>query len=153
MKDFVELKGTSVFALGDSSALFMICDNKVLLAQTEAGFAEKMDRVTAGEACARPQTYELLAEICKGFEIVPRVVLITKYIRSDEVYFARIIYFMENELGKKILEIDARPSDALLQAAMFNAKVFIARSVLAAAPDASELLELARKRDNKSSQS
>ncbi len=148
LKDFVELKGTNIFALGDSSALFLICEEKVLLVQTEANFAENASRVLAGKSYTRPQTYELLAGICKGFEITPKTILISDF--RNEIYFARIVYSMKNELGEKLVEIDARTSDAILQSMIFHTKVFVARSVIATAKDASSLLELAKKREKKS---
>ena len=35
---------------------------------------------------------------------------------DEGTFFARIILQMENELGKKIIELDARPSDSIVLA-------------------------------------
>ena len=48
---------------------------------------------------------------------------------------------MENELGKKIVEIDARPSDSIVLALQQNRPLFVARAVLDGAEDMTEILE------------
>lgn len=144
-EDFVELRHVSICPMKDSTAVFLICDGKTLLMQTEPAFAEIAPRAMQGKPFPRPQTFELLHSICCGFEIRLEAVFITDY--RDGVYFARLVYAMQNELGSKRLEVDARPSDALLQAFLERANVFVARSVYELAEDATPLFKRARKRD------
>lgn len=146
--DFVELKHVSVFQMKDSTALFLVCEGKTLLIQTEAAYAEIATRAIQGRSFPRPQTFELLHSICRGFEIALEGVFITDC--RDGVYFARMVYSMRNELGQKTLEVDARPSDAILQSIVAHANVFVAKSVYEAAEDATPLFKRSRQRENKS---
>ncbi len=145
LKDFVEIKAASAFQLERSSALFLISEEKVVLIQTDENFAGNFLCAKSGSKNSRPLTFELFANFCRAFEITPKIVLISEY--SDEIFYAKIVYSMKNELGEKLVEIDARPSDALLQAALFRTEIFVSRKVLAAVKDASKLLELAKKRE------
>jgi bifunctional DNase/RNase len=48
---------------------------------------------------------------------------------------------MENELGKKIVELDARPSDSIVLALQQKRPIFVARSVFDAVDDMTEILD------------
>ena len=56
-------------------------------------------------------THDLMNSILKGFNITIERVVITEL--KNSTYFARLVLQQENELGRKIVEIDARPSDCL----------------------------------------
>jgi bifunctional DNase/RNase len=48
---------------------------------------------------------------------------------------------MENELGKKIIEIDARPSDSIVLALQQKRPIYVATPVLDGTEDMTEILE------------
>jgi bifunctional DNase/RNase len=48
---------------------------------------------------------------------------------------------MENELGKKIVELDARPSDSIVLALQQKRSIFVARAVFDGVEDMTEILE------------
>ena len=146
-KDFVELRHVSVCPMKDSTAVFLVCEGKILLMQTDAAFAEISARAMQRKPFPRPQTYELLHAVCLGFEIRLEAVFIMDY--RDGVYFARLVYVMQNELGTKRLEVDARPSDAIVQSFLWRANVFISRKVYEAAEDVTPLFKRAQKRESK----
>ena len=58
-----------------------------------------------------------------------------------KVPFLRIILRMENELGKKIIELDARPSDSIVLALQMKKPIFVTNKVLENVEDMSEILE------------
>ena len=60
---------------------------------------------------------------------------------KDETFFARILLRMENEIGKKIIEIDARPSDSTVIALQHKRPIYVANKVFDAVEDMSEILE------------
>lgn len=76
----------------------------------------------------RPYTHDLLNAIFHGYEIKVLQVVVNDV--QDTTYFARL--FLEMQVGeqKQILEIDARPSDAITLALLHNAPVFCQRDVL-----------------------
>ena len=61
---------------------------------------------------------------------------------SDTVYFARLIIGAENEIQqRKIVEIDARPSDSIALAVAAEAPIFVASHVWDAVEDMSIVLK------------
>jgi len=48
---------------------------------------------------------------------------------------------MDNELGKKIVEIDARPSDSIVLALQLKRPIYVARAVFDSVEDMTEDLE------------
>ena len=60
---------------------------------------------------------------------------------KNSTYFARLILRSENELGKKILEIDARPSDSIVLALQQKRPIHVARGVFEGVEDMSAILE------------
>jgi antitoxin component of MazEF toxin-antitoxin module len=48
---------------------------------------------------------------------------------------------MENELGRKIIELDARPSDSIVLALQGKRPILVARKVFDSVDDMSEILE------------
>tara|TARA_B100000941_G_C28276976_1_gene434471 strand:- start:192 stop:635 length:444 start_codon:yes stop_codon:yes gene_type:complete len=87
----------------------------------------------------RPLTHDLIGLILKGLEASIERVLINDV--DDGTFFARIILRMENELGKKIIELDARPSDSIVLALQMKKPIFAAQKVLDNVEDMTEILE------------
>ncbi len=64
----------------------------------------------------------------------------------DEVYYARVIFQVENEIQeKKIVELDARPSDCIALAVRARCPMYIVPSLWHSLPDVSETLDDMRK--------
>jgi bifunctional DNase/RNase len=59
---------------------------------------------------------------------------------DDGTFFARLIVSMENELGHKIVEVDARPSDSIVLALTSEKPLYAAKKVLDAVDDMTEIL-------------
>jgi len=68
---------------------------------------------------SRPLTHDLIGHIFNGLGTTVERVVINDL--KNSTYFARLILRTENELGKKILEIDARPSDCIALAVLRKA--------------------------------
>jgi AmiR/NasT family two-component response regulator len=60
---------------------------------------------------------------------------------KNSTYYARIILQQQNELGRKIVELDARPSDCLALAAAQNKKIFVAATLFEQVEDMTTFLE------------
>lgn len=76
----------------------------------------------------RPLTHDLIRSILDGLNIKVLQIVINNV--EDTIYFARL--FLEQQIGdeRHILEIDARPSDCVTLALLYNAPVFCRREVL-----------------------
>ncbi|MDE1171639.1 MAG: bifunctional nuclease family protein [Verrucomicrobium sp.] len=119
----------------------------ILLGNTEKVFVITVDAYVGraiamslrGEKNERPLTHELIGLIFEAFSISLDRVIIND-LRSN-TYFARLILHAENEVHKKIIEIDARPSDCLALALASQRPILVSREVWDEVEDASELLE------------
>ena len=87
----------------------------------------------------RPLTHDLLASILQAFEAKIERVIINDLKRGT--YFARLVLSAENESQqKKIVEIDARPSDCIAMATQQSAPIYVSRDVWDRVEDMSEAL-------------
>jgi uncharacterized protein len=86
----------------------------------------------------RPLTHDLIQSIFKGFNITVERVIITEL--KNSTYFARLILQQQNELARKIVEIDARPSDCLALATVQKRPIYVANSLFEQVEDMSEVL-------------
>ena len=75
----------------------------------------------------RPLTHDLIASMFKGLEVKVKQIVISDL--QDTTYYARV--FLEQQRGdlRYIVELDARPSDAITMALMHNAPVFCSKEV------------------------
>ena len=84
-------------------------------------------------------THDLMNNVLKGFNISVERVVITEL--KNSTYYARLILLQENELGKKIVEIDARPSDCLALATAQKRPIYVASNLFEQVEDMSEVLD------------
>ncbi len=134
----------------DSQGVAIILGNaeKVFVITVDAYVGRAIAMSLRGERNERPLTHELIGMIFDAFDVtIDRVVI--NDLRNN-TYFARLILKAENEVHKKIIELDARPSDCLAIALQAGRPIFVSREVWDEVDDASELLEKlkqAQKRD------
>jgi len=86
----------------------------------------------------RPLTHDLINRIFQGFGISVERVVITDL--KNSTYFARLILQQQNEVARKIVEVDARPSDCIALAAAQKKPIFVTASLFAQVEDMSEVL-------------
>lgn len=86
-----------------------------------------LERILNGERPVRPDSSSLLAHFLSAMECRVRLVLINS--RKDEVFYARVAVEAANEVMNKLVELDARPSDALMIAARFGTAIKIVPAV------------------------
>lgn len=89
----------------------------------------------------RPLTHDLINRVFQGFGIGVERVVITDL--KNSTYFARLILQQQNELHteRKIVELDARPSDCLALAAAQKKPIFVSAKLFEQVEDMSEVLE------------
>jgi hypothetical protein len=80
-----------------------------------------------------------MTSIFKGFDITVERVVITEL--KNSTYFARLILKQQNELGRKLVEIDARPSDCLALATAQKRPLYVTASLFEQVEDLSKWLE------------
>ena len=121
------------------AAIFLGNDEKVFIIQVETNMAQVIGNFLRDAPKERPLTHDLLADVFRGFGIEVERVVITEL--KNSTYFARMILKMENELGTKIVELDARPSDCLAIASAQKVPVYVSNSLFEEVEDMSDYLD------------
>lgn len=132
----VEIRG--ILPAPTGSAIFIGNDEKVFVIQVENNMGMVISMFMRDVPKERPLTHDLMSLIFEGFGISVERVVVTE-LRSS-TYFARLILKQENELGKKLVEVDARPSDCIALAVARKRPIFVARSLFDQVEDMSEML-------------
>jgi uncharacterized protein len=99
-----------------------------------------------GKKSNRPMTHELIGSILVGLGTRLERIVIND--ADGKTFFARILLSMDNELGTKIVEIDARPSDSIVLSLQQKRPIYVARAVFDAVEDRTESLEQWRLQQN-----
>ena len=121
-------------------ALFVGNDQKVFVIQVELQMGRVIGDFLRNEPKERPLTHDLINRVFQGFGISVERVVITDL--KNATYFARLILQQQNELNtaRKIVELDARPSDCLAIAAAQKKPIFVSTSLFEQVEDMSEVL-------------
>jgi len=142
--ELVELKVGGLVPDGNSSGshiLLLKIPHQARFLPIWIGTAEasSIAMVLRGQAFERPLTHDLMLQIFKGLGVSIERVVITEL--KDSTYYARLILKQENELGTKLVELDARPSDCLALASAKQVPVYVAKSLFDKVEDMSEHLD------------
>ncbi len=133
----VDIKG--ILPSNSGCAIFLGNARKVFVIQVEHNMGAVIGMFLRDTPKERPLTHDLIASIFTGFGIGVERVIITEL--KNSTYFARLILQQQNELGRKIVEIDARPSDCLAIATSQKKPIFVATSLFEQVEDMSEVLD------------
>ena len=133
----VQVRG--ILPANSGAAIFLGNEEKVFIIQVETNMAQVIGNFLREAPKERPLTHDLLAHVFQGFGIEVERVVITEL--KNSTYFARMILKMENELGTKIVELDARPSDCLAIASAQKVPVYVSNSLFEQVEDMSDYLD------------
>lgn len=120
-------------------AVFLGTEHKTFVIYIDPAVGQSLSLAINEVKRSRPLTHDLVTHILMGLEAKLDRVIIND-VDSDK-FFARLIINMENELGKKIIEIDARPSDSLVLAVQSKRPIFVAQTVLDSVEDMTSVFE------------
>ena len=120
-------------------AVFVGNDEKTFTIYVESSVGQAIAMFLQGAAKERPLTHDLVGHILSGLGVSVQRVIINDL--KNGTYFARLILKQENELGQKIIEVDARPSDSIALAIQAKAPLFVARAVFDEVEDMTEVLK------------
>ncbi|MBK8478575.1 MAG: bifunctional nuclease family protein [Opitutaceae bacterium] len=138
-KDVVEVAVKGVMPTANGCAVFLGNDEKNFVIYVDHSVGNAISMTMHGVKKDRPLTHDLIGNILLGLDVTLERVVINNV--DNGTFFARIILMMQNELGRKIIEVDARPSDSLVLALQQKKPVFVARRVFDAVEDMTEILE------------
>jgi bifunctional DNase/RNase len=139
MNDLVEVRVKGAIPTPSGCAVFLGNDEKSFVIYVDEQVGSAITRIIQKKTYPRPLTHELIQHIFLGFGLSVQRVVISDL--QESTFYARLILSQENELGQKLVELDARPSDSIALALQDHAEILVARSVFDVVEDMSWLLE------------
>jgi bifunctional DNase/RNase len=138
-KDVVAVEVRGIIPTNAGVAVFLGNEEKVFVIYVDHSVGTAIGMFLSGTEKERPLTHDLFALVLQAFGAkVERVVI--NDLKSG-TYFGRLILVVENEIQqRKIIELDARPSDCIALAAQQKAPIFVSQAVWDEVDDMSEVL-------------
>jgi hypothetical protein len=133
----VDIRG--ILPANTGCAIFIGNDEKVFVIQVEHSMGAIIGMFLRDTPKERPLTHDLVANILKGFGIGVERVIITEL--KNSTYFARLILQQSNEIGRKLVELDCRPSDAIALAVAQKRPIYVSSALFEQAEDMTEVLQ------------
>ena len=137
--DVVPVHIRGILPANSGCALFVGNDEKVFVINVEPQMGLIIGMFLRDTPKERPLTHDLIQNIFKGFNISVDRVVITDL--KNSTYFARLILQQSNEVARKIVEIDARPSDCLAIATAQKRPIFVSSKLFDQVEDMTEVLD------------
>ena len=144
--DVVAVAVKGVVPTPNGCAVFLGNDDKIFVIYVDHFVGNAIQITLDGVKKDRPLTHDLIGSILVGLGTRLERVVIND--ARDQTFFARVLLTMENELGTKIVEIDARPSDSIVLSLQQNRPIYVARAVFDSVEDRTEILEQWRRQQD-----
>ncbi len=138
-EEIVDVTVKGLMPTANGCAVFLGNDEKTFVIYVDPGVGSAISMTINEVKKERPLTHDLIGHVFVGFDIKLERIVINDV--NEGTYFARIILHMQNELGRKILELDARPSDSIVLALQHKRPIYVAKRVFEVVEDMSEILE------------
>jgi hypothetical protein len=139
-KPVVEVQVRAVATVSGGCGVFLGNEDKVFVMFVDQSVGAAITMFMQGTQKERPLTHDLLANVLRALGAkIDRVVVNDM---KNGTYFARLVLSAEDEKTqqKKIIEIDARPSDCIAMATQQSAPIFVSLDVWDEMEDMTEVL-------------
>lgn len=137
--DVIEVAIKGVMPTANGCAVFLGNDGKTFVIYVDPSVGNAISMTLNGIKRERPLTHDLIGSILLGLDTTLERIIVNDV--NEGTFYARIILHMQNELGRKFIEIDARPSDSIVLALQQKKPIFVARKVFDLVEDMTEILE------------
>jgi bifunctional DNase/RNase len=137
--EVIEVAIKGVMPTANGCAVFLGNEDKTFVIYVDHSVGNAISMTLNGIKKERPLTHDLIGNILLGLGSSLERIVINDV--SDGTFYARIIMHMQNELGRKIIEVDARPSDSIVLALQQKKPVYVAVKVFNTVEDMTEILE------------
>jgi bifunctional DNase/RNase len=143
MKELVRVEIIALMPTQAGCAVFLGDGSKAILFYIDPAVGLSINAVMSGQKMPRPLTHDLYMLTLQAFGGKVSRTIINKV--DGDVFYARLILEAENEImERKIIELDARPSDCLAIAARAEAPIYVTRDVWDSLEDRQPLLDQMR---------
>jgi len=139
MPDLVRVEPIALMPTQAGCAVFLGDGSKVIVFYIDPGVGASINASLSGQLPPRPLTHDLYLLTLEAFGAkVTRAVIVSM---ENDVYFARLFVEAENEImERKIIELDARPSDCLALVVRCGAPLHVVRELWDSLQDMSTVL-------------
>lgn len=146
MPSLVRVEPIALLPTQAGCAVFLGDGSKAIVFYIDPAIGASINTILSGQAVLRPLTHDLFLLTLQAFgATVSRAVILRM---ENEIYYARLILEAQNEImERKIVELDARPSDCLALAVRCGAPLYVIRSLWDSLEDMSGVLEEMRKQE------
>ena len=138
--DIIEVSIKGLMPTANGCAVFLGNETKVFVIYIDESVGTAISMFMRGVSKERPLTHDLVGHLLLAFGAKVERVIINNI--NGSVFHARLIISAENELHttRKMIELDARPSDSIAMAVQQSAPIFVAKKVWETVEDVSETL-------------
>lgn len=128
MPDLVRVEPIALLPTQAGCAVFLGDGQKAIVFYIDPAVGASINASLSGQLPPRPLTHDLFMLSLEGFGgRVSRAVIVRM---EEEIYYARLILEAENEImERKIIELDARPSDCLALVVRCGAPFYVVREL------------------------
>ncbi|MEM7387284.1 MAG: bifunctional nuclease family protein [Verrucomicrobiota bacterium] len=138
-KGVVSVEVRAVVPTNAGFAVFLGNSDKSFVIYVDPAVGTAIAAELRGLSRERPQTHDLVHTLLEALGAQVTRVVVNDF--KDGVFFARLILTVENEVtDRKIIELDARPSDSLAIALRQKSPLFVAESVWEEMEDMTDVL-------------
>ena len=138
-KEVIEIGIRAVIPTATGCALFLGNEEKVFVIYMDPLVGHAIGQLINGNKSERPLTHDLMGLLLAALGAKVERVIINDL--KGATYYGRMIVTVENELQqRKVIELDARPSDCLAMAVQQKAPIYVTRGVWDEVEDMSEVL-------------
>ncbi|MGB0774633.1 MAG: bifunctional nuclease family protein, partial [Akkermansiaceae bacterium] len=124
MKNHVRVEPIALMPTSAGCAVFLGDGEKAIVFYIEPAIGASINAVMSDVKPPRPLTHDLFSQVLDAFGATVERAVIVKV--EGDVFYARLFIVAENEImERKVIEIDARPSDCLALAVRQNAPIFV----------------------------
>ncbi|GAA5484188.1 bifunctional nuclease family protein [Haloferula sargassicola] len=145
MAELVRVEPIALIPTPAGCAVFLGDGHKAIVFYIDNAIGASINTAMAGQTPPRPLTHDLFLTTLQGFGArVSRAVIVAI---EEDIYYARLILEAENEImEKKIVELDARPSDCIALCVRTASPIYVVAEVWAELEDMSPVLEELRRK-------
>ena len=137
--DVVRVEPVALMPTQAGCAVFLGDGDKVIVFYVDPSIGASINMALANEPAPRPLTHDLFTDTLRAMGARMMRALVVKV--EDEVYFARLFLEAQNEvMDRKIIELDARPSDCIAMSVRSGAPLYFLKSIWDKLEDMSEVL-------------
>jgi bifunctional DNase/RNase len=138
-KTVVEVQVRAVLPTSGGCAVFLGNADKVFIIYVDQTVGSAITMFMRDVSKERPLTHDLMGHLMTALGAHVERIIINDL--KNATYYARMIIRAENELQqKKIIELDARPSDCIAMATQQKAPIYVSQEVWDEVDDMSDVL-------------